>query len=162
MGVLQANGETAFTDSNAYFGDFVLGWDRAAIGPQGRTASRGTTPNVERPSYFTITAVTTTTLKVEGDADYSTIAASGSTYRVIAPPGIQRSTGTLGTFDYNGDLEWNVQDRGPTYLWAGYQHVPARLGWYAKLGASTFGAQSGWNKLGSYHCNNRVYSPQAG
>ncbi|MBK8205155.1 MAG: hypothetical protein IPK87_00045 [Planctomycetes bacterium] len=88
-----------------------------------------------------------------GDAD--TLATSGSTYRIHAPPGVDRATGALIT---------GMEEAGSQWLWAGYEYVPPMVGFADPAGQDpgTYGAQSGGNKVGSYHCWNRVYDPQTG
>ncbi|MDH5644145.1 MAG: hypothetical protein OEY63_08085, partial [Gemmatimonadota bacterium] len=130
-----SSGTTTFTDSNAAFDAYQIGWLLS--------------PDVTLPSYLVITARTATTLTVQGDA--STLAASGDTYRVHAPPGVLTGTGTL-------DPDPIIQ--GTRYLWAQYKYVPPQVG--HDSAGTTYGAQSGTNLAGSYYCWNRTYDPMTG
>ena len=102
---------TGFTDENADFQSYMVGWDRAAIGlpgnrtagthrvsrKQGRTASRGKIADVEKPSFLTIFAVTTTT-RVEVFGDATGLSADGKTYRLVPPTELPGSCGRGGAF----------------------------------------------------------------
>ncbi|MBK8205157.1 MAG: hypothetical protein IPK87_00055 [Planctomycetes bacterium] len=135
-----ASGFTTFTDTGADFQAYMVGWLLH--------------PDVELPSYLEIVeVVSATAIKVKGDTD--TLATSGSTYRLHTPPGVDRATGALIT-----DLE----ESGSHWLWAGYEYVPPMVGFADPAGQDPgiYGAQSGGNKVGSYHCWNRVYEPATG
>ena len=148
MPTFEANGggaaddRTKFTDSGADFQAYMAGWLLQ--------------PDVELPSYLEIVEVDESSgnwVRVKGDAD--TLATSGSTYRIHAPPGVDRATGALIT---------GLEESGSQWLWAGYEYVPPMVGFADPAGQDpgTYGAQTGGNKLGSYHCWNRVYEPATG
>ena len=137
-----ADDRTKFTDSGADFQAYMVGWLLQ--------------PDVELPSYLEIVEVDESSgnwVRVKGDAD--TLATSGSTYRLHAPPGVDRATGALIT---------GLEQAGSRWLWAGYEYVPPMVGFADPQGQDpgTYGAQPGGNKLGSYHCWNRVYQPATG
>ena len=135
-----ASSETTFTDSSADFQAYMVGWLLQ--------------PDVELPSYLEIVeVVSATAIKVKGDAD--TLASAGSTYRIHSPPGVSVTTGALIT---------GLEEAGSRWLWAGYDYAPPMVGFHNPEGQDpgTYGAQSGGNRLGSYHCWHRVYEPATG
>ncbi|MCA9233658.1 MAG: hypothetical protein KDA57_23665, partial [Planctomycetales bacterium] len=85
-------------------------------------------------------------------------------YHLIPPPGVARSTGALckpedaGESSYGGTASYD--DPGTVWLWSGYRYVAPQVG--HDVTGTTFGAQSGVNKLGQYHCWNRIYDIQTG
>ncbi|GIK53798.1 MAG: hypothetical protein BroJett014_27710 [Planctomycetota bacterium] len=137
-----ASGETTLTDSSATFNSYMVGWQIIL--------------DMEFPVAQVITAVpTATTLKVAGDV--RTLTDPGKFYILFAPPWVDPATGTLAEIITEGeDVDWNVLEKGSLYLWAGYRYMFPMVGF--DDGGNTVGAQAGTNKLGNYHCNNRVYS----
>lgn len=137
-----ADDRTKFTDSGADFQAYMVGWLLQ--------------PDVELPSYLEIVEVDESSgnwVRVKGDAD--TLVTTGSTYRLHAPPGVDRATGALIT---------GLEEAGSHWLWSGYEYVPPMVGFADPAGQDPgiYGAQSGGNKLGSYHCWNRVYDVHTG
>ncbi len=113
--------------------------------------------DVQKPSFLTVYAVPDEThLEVRGDA--TGLGGSGATYRVIAPPGVDSTTGALAKPE--NMLSDRADNPGCGYLWSGYQYIPPQVG--HESGGSTTGAQPGTNKLGSYLCWNRIYEPNTG
>lgn len=141
-----ASGETTLTDTSATFHTYMVGWQIVL--------------DMEFPVALTITArPSATTLKVAGDV--RTLTDPGKFYILFAPPWVNPANGTLAEVITEGeDVEWDVLTKGSLFLWAGYRYQPPMVGF--NDGGTTVGAQAGTNKLGNYHCNNRVYSIQAG
>lgn len=119
--------------------------------------------NLEEPVLMTITEVTSATVvKVKGDAEE--VADSGDFFLLSPPPGVNPQTGTLAGIE-GEDVTWHAwTSSGPSqYLWAQYRYMPPMLGFTDwNDSGNTVGAQSGGNKLGQYHCNNRVYNIHQG
>jgi len=129
---------TGFTDETADFRSYMVGWTLIA--------------DVEKPSFLTIFAVPSAT-RVEVFGDATGLSADGKTYRRVAPPGVDPTTGALSK--PNTVLSKRADNRGCMWLWSGYQYVPPQAG--HESGGSTTGAQPSINNLGSYHCWNRTY-----
>ncbi|MBX3475676.1 MAG: hypothetical protein KF754_15000 [Planctomycetes bacterium] len=129
---------TRFTDENADFQSYMVGWTIIA--------------DVEKPSFLTIFAVPTAT-RVEVFGDATGLGADGKTYRLVAPPGVDPTTGALSK--PNTVLSKRANNRGCQWLWSGYQYVPPQVG--HESGGSTTGAQGGINELGTCYCWNRTY-----
>ncbi|MBK9974915.1 MAG: hypothetical protein IPP14_09095 [Planctomycetes bacterium] len=111
--------------------------------------------------------LTTGTIQAQGRGDASGLAASGSTYRVIAPPGVDATTGALAKPE--NMLSNRADNPGCSYLWSGFaqrththnalrcagRYIPPQVG--HESGGTTTRAQAGIGKLGSYLCWNRIY-----
>jgi RHS repeat-associated protein len=138
-----ASSETTLTDSSATFASYMVGWQVIL--------------DMEFPVAQLITAVpSATTLSVAGDV--RTLTDPGKFYILFAPPKVDAATGTLADIITEGEEDdWDVLTSS-LYLWAGYRYVPPMVGYYKISNGTTVGAQAGNNKLGNYHCNNRVYS----
>lgn len=138
-----ASSETTLTDTSATFNSYMVGWQIIV--------------DMEFPMPLTITAVpSATTLKVAGDV--RTLTDPGKFYILFAPPKVNPANGTLATIVTEGEDDDWFDLTGSYYLWAGYRYIPPMVGYYDNATGITKGAQAGNNKLGNYHCNNRVYS----
>ncbi|MCC6149493.1 MAG: hypothetical protein IT461_04515, partial [Planctomycetes bacterium] len=136
-----ASSETTLTDSSATFKSYMVGWQVII--------------DMEFPMALTITAVPSATqIKVAGNM--LTLTDPGKFYILFAPPYVDPADGTLAdVVTEDEDVQWDVLGTS-RYLWAGYRYMPPMVGF--NDGGITKGAQAGNNKLGNYHCNNRVYS----
>ncbi|MDH5642021.1 MAG: hypothetical protein OEY28_12070, partial [Nitrospira sp.] len=133
---------TDFEDTNGNFAAYQVGWKLIA--------------DVELFAPLTIVDIPDTiTLTVAGDA--STLAASGSRYRVVAPPGVDVSTGAL---------ETNTNDAGSRYLYVEMRYNPPQVGYYVDPPGApllgTYGAQTGDSLVGTYVIAKDVYKPETG
>ncbi|MBZ0138046.1 MAG: hypothetical protein K8I27_16945 [Planctomycetes bacterium] len=129
-------GTTLFVDSNGSFSSFMVGWL--------------VSPTVEEFAYLEIVGVDEggTWINVKGDAD--ALAASGDRYWLIAPPGVDASTGGLHT-----DL--TLTDS--RYLYGEMRYMPPQAGF--DISSTIYGAQPGENKSGSYYSGG-TYDPGTG
>jgi RHS repeat-associated protein len=105
--------------------------------------------NTQRPSYYTITGVSGSSLTVEGDLTSPMVAEGGDWFRVIAPHAVDSDTGKL------PENPWPDTPRASPY--AGYRYMPPEVG--TPSGGEV---QAGANEKGRYHCFNRDYDPHTG
>ena len=138
-----ASGETTLTDSSATFNSYMVGWQIIL--------------DMEFPVAQVITAVpSATTLKVSGDV--RTLTDPGKFYILFAPPKVNPANGTLADIVTAGEDDDWYDLTASSHFWAGYRYQPPMVGFYKPSNGTTVGAQAGNNKLGNYHCNNRIYS----
>ena len=132
------SGTTTFTDSNANFESYMVGWTLI--------------PNIEKPNFLIISNVASATeIEVQGNAE--NLGSIGNIYRLAPAPGCCVTHGTLSEPENQGARTF--EDPGTMWLWSGYQYVPPQVG--LNISGTAEGEQSGSNKLGNYHCWNRVY-----
>jgi RHS repeat-associated protein len=105
--------------------------------------------NTQRPSYYTITGVSGSSLTVEGDLTSPMVAEGGDWFRVIAPYAVDSDTGKL------PENPWPDTPRASLY--AGYRYMPPEVG--TPSGGEV---QAGANEKGRYHCFKRDYDPHTG
>jgi RHS repeat-associated protein len=131
-----AAGETTLVaEPSATFKSHQVGW-RVCV-------------NTQRPSYYTITGVSGSSLTVEGDLTSPLVAEAGDWFRVIAPYAVDSDTGKL------PENPWPDTPRASLY--AGYRYMPPEVG--TPSGGEV---QAGDNEKGRYHCFNRDYDPHTG
>ncbi|MBK8205161.1 MAG: hypothetical protein IPK87_00075 [Planctomycetes bacterium] len=114
-------------------------------------------PNIEKPCHLQAQGVDGNLLYFKGDtrnlADPET-----DRYMLLPPAGVSATTGAYAKPEDLGENDYT--DRGTMWLWSGYLYVTPQVG--HDVNGTTYGAQSGTNKVGSYHCWNRVYEPATG
>ncbi|MBK8205153.1 MAG: hypothetical protein IPK87_00035 [Planctomycetes bacterium] len=114
-------------------------------------------PNIAKPCHMQAQGVDGNLLYFKGDtrnlADPET-----DRYMLLPPAGVSATTGAYAKPEDLGENDYT--DRGTMWLWSGYLYVTPQVG--HDVNGTTYGAQSGTNKVGSYHCWNRVYEPATG
>lgn len=145
------NDESDYFDADASFAAFMVGWTFV--------------PDISKPCYLPVIAVDAENGSITVKGDASGLAAPlTDRYHLIPPAGVARSTGALAKPEDAGDSTWNgagsYDDPGAKWLWSGYLYVTPQVG--HGVSGTTYGAQSGTNHLGQYHCNNRVYDINQG
>ncbi|MBK8205159.1 MAG: hypothetical protein IPK87_00065 [Planctomycetes bacterium] len=114
-------------------------------------------PNIAKPCHMQAQGVDGNLLYFKGDtrnlADPET-----DRYMLLPPAGVSATTGAYAKPEDLGENDYT--DRGTMWLWSGYLYVTPQVG--HDVTGTTYGAQSGGNLLGSYHCWNRVYEPATG
>jgi RHS repeat-associated protein len=143
--------ESDYFDADATFASYMVGWTFV--------------PDISKPCYLPVIAVDAENGSITVKGDASGLAAPlTDRYHLIPPAGVARSTGALAKPEDAGDSTWNgtgsYDDPGAKWLWSGYLYVTPQVG--HEVSGTTYGAQSGTNHLGQYHCNNRVYDINQG